>query len=419
MTFPSGGVLRAPRHLVFGPGVRASLPRYATAFGRRALVVTDARMATDAAFRTLIESLAAAEIETAIFDGVAPELPIGCLAPGLALGRESGAQMVIGIGGGSCLDAAKILALLLAHGGSPADYYGEYKVPGPVLPLIALPTTAGTGSEVTPVAVLDDPARAMKIGIASPHLVPEVAICDPELTLSCPPGLTAASGADAMTHAIEAFTTLRRAPDPCLAADHVFIGKNAISDSLALEAITLIGGALVRAVETGHDLQARADMMLGSTLAGLAFGVAGTAAAHAIQYPVGALTHTAHGIGVATLMPYVMAWNLPACPAEFARIGTALGLAPAPRPEDGAHAAIAAITELFARVGIPATLAELGVGAADLDQVARLAQGAERLLKNNPRPLDATGLARIVRAAHAGGTAGLSDMQAPQEAPAK
>ena len=218
-------------------------------------------------------------------------------------------DMVIGIGGGSCLDFAKCAALLLSHGGKLQDYYGEFKVPGPILPVIAVPTTAGTGSEVTPVAVISDPDRTLKIGISSPHLIAAAAICDPELTMTCPPGLTAIAGADALTHAIEAFTAVRRGADSDLPQQHVFIGKSALTDHFALLAIKLLGRSLEKAYRDGADEDARADVMMGALAAGCAFGTAGTAAAHAVQYPVGALTHTPHGLGVATMLPYVMKYN--------------------------------------------------------------------------------------------------------------
>ena len=396
----SFGALRAPRHLLLGAGQRSALPDHVARLGRRALLVTDARMEADAAFREMKEAIEAAGVAVVTFARVEPELPLDCIRSGVAAGI--GTDVVVGIGGGSCLDAAKVIALLLAHGGEPSDYYGEYKVPGPVLPLVAVPTTAGTGSEVTPVAVLADPARAMKIGIASPYLIPEVAICDPDLTVTCPPSLTAVSGADALTHAIEAFTTLRRPTSGRLALDHVFVGKNALSDALALEAIRLMARSLEKAVNDGSDAAARADMMLGSTLAGLAFGVAGTAAAHAIQYPVGAITHTAHGLGVATLMPYVMTWNLPSCEAELAQVGTAMGLSDAGTVGERAQAAIDATAELFARIRIPATLAELGLRHDQISEVARLALTAERLIKNNPRSLSPEDMERLVAAAFDG-----------------
>jgi alcohol dehydrogenase class IV len=396
----SHATLRGPRHLVFGVGQRAVLGEHVAALGRRALVITDARMAADPLFAAMRAAIEAAGAQVTVFDGVEPELPVECIVRAVEAGR--GVDVVVGIGGGSCLDAAKCAAVLLTHGGTPADYYGEYRVPGPVTPLVAVPTTSGTGSEVTPVAVLADPGRAVKIGIASPHLIPTVAICDPELTLSCPPGLTAVSGADALAHAIEAYTTLRRPPSPRLTLEHAFIGKNPLCDLLALEAVRRIGRSLERAVETGSDQAARADMMLGSTLAGLAFGTAGTAAAHAIQYPVGALTHTAHGLGVAALLPYVMAYNRPACEAEFAEIGAALGLPATGATAARADAAIEGVAALFARIGIPPDLRALGVGADDLDDIGRLALGAERLIKNNPRPLTPETMAGLVRAAFDG-----------------
>ncbi|WP_319518588.1 iron-containing alcohol dehydrogenase [uncultured Martelella sp.] len=396
------GLTRAPACIIFGPGQRDAAALHAARLGRRALLVTDARLSANPDFAALRDALAGAGLETATFDGVEAELPVACIEAGARAGRDHEADMVLAIGGGSCLDAAKVIALLLSHGGRPQDYYGENKVPGPVLPLIALPTTAGTGSEVTPVAVLADPERAMKIGIASPYLIPTISICDPELTLSCPPGLTAVSGADALTHAIEAFTTLRRDANPDLSTDHVFTGKNAMSDLFALEAIRLIAGSLEQAVRAGNDLEARAAMSRGALLAGLAFGVAGTAAAHAIQYPVGALTHTPHGAGVATLMPYVMAWNHAYCEAELAQIGSAMGLDATGDTHADALAAIREVARLFKAIAIPETLEELGLADSLLDQVARDSLGAERLVKNNPRPLDLDGMSRIVAAAQTG-----------------
>lgn len=397
MNLSDFGVLRAPRHVLFGAGQRAALAGHVSRLGRHALIVTDARMETTPHFAEMRRQLEEAGVRVTVFSEIEAELPLSCIDAGCAVARDGDPQVdvVVGIGGGSCLDAAKSIAVLLTHGGSCADYYGEFKVPGPVLPIVSVPTTSGTGSEVTPVAVLADPERALKIGIASPYIIPDVAICDPELTETCPPGLTAASGADALTHAIEALTTLRRPASGTMETDHVFVGKNAISDVLALEAIRLIGASLVRAVETGSDLGARSDMMRGALLAGLAFGSAGTAAAHAIQYPVGAKTHTAHGLGVATLMPYVMAWNRSACTDDFERIADALDAA---EGED----AISAVARLFERVGIPRTLRDLGVEEADLDEIARLALASERLIKNNPRPFAGDDMSRLVRAAFDG-----------------
>jgi alcohol dehydrogenase len=298
---------------------------------------------------------------------------------------------------------AKCAALLLTHGGKLKDYYGEYKVPGPTIPVIAIPTTAGTGSEVTPVAVISDAERTLKVGISSPYLIATAAICDPELTMTCPPGLTAVAGADALTHAIEAFTAARRGTDHALAQNHVFIGKSALTDHFALLAIKLLGRSLEKACKDGSDEDARAEVMMGALAAGCAFGTAGTAAAHAIQYPAGALTHTAHGLGVATMMPYVMNYNLSASISEMSEIGTALGLA---TPDlDEKQLAIAAIEEigrLFAAIGITRTLADLGLAQDKLDWTAEQAFGIDRLIKNNPRPFDLEAMKRLVKAAYDG-----------------
>src|SRR5690606_39027683 len=205
-------------------------------------------------------------------------------------------------------------------------------------------------------------------GISSPVLVPPVAICDPDLTLSCPAGLTAIAGADALTHAIEAFTAIRRQPAPGIAQDRVFVGKNALSDHFALRAIGLLWQSLEAACKDGSDRAAREKVMMGATLAGLAFGVAGTAAAHAIQYPVGALTHTAHGLGVACLMPYVMTWNAPVIQSELQDIALAAGLT-------GADAVIPALAALFEAIGIPPTLHDLGLAEDRIDWVAEQSCG--------------------------------------------
>ena len=402
------GTLRTPRNLVFGAGQRQALAGYAKALGSRALVVTDQRLSVDAEFLKLMGALKDAGLQIRVFDGTIAELPIECIARGIEAGKAIGADLVIGIGGGSCLDAAKVAAVLLTHGGRISDYYGEFKVPGPVLPLISLPTTSGTGSEVTPVAVVTDPDRAVKVGIASPHIISHTAICDPELTYSCPPGLTAVSGADALTHAIEAFTTMRREPTASIVHEHVFLGKNVLSDNYALLAISHIAASLKRAVDNGSDKEARERLMLGATMAGLAFGTAGTAAAHAVQYPIGAMTHTPHGAGVAVMMPYVMEFNRGYCEPELAEIGQAMGLDLNARtvPEQ-AGTTIDAVERLFASVGIPKTIADLGVVQSQLGQVAEQAMGSARLIKNNPRPIELDTMAILVEAAFAGDRARL------------
>ena len=389
------GKIRSPRELISGAGQRKALGLLAKGLGRRALVVTDQRFAADADFHAMIADLENNGLTVRIESGTLPDVPAETTVLIADAARDFAPDLVIGIGGGSCLDMAKCVALLLTHGGEPQDYYGELKVPGPILPLIAMPTTAGTGSEVTPVTVISDNKRSLKVGISSPHLIPTAAICDPELTLSCPSALTAIAGADALTHAIEAFTATRRPVTPELTQERVFIGKNALSDQFALAAISLLWQGLEAACANGHDLTARSQVMQGATFAGLAFGVAGTAAAHAIQYPVGALTHTAHGAGVACLMPWVMEWNRPAIETELKQMAVAMGLT------DGAEV-IPAISALFARIGIPPTLAVLGLDEEQLDWVAEQSCGIERLIQNNPRPLDRKDMRKLLAAAFSG-----------------
>lgn len=402
------GALRLPRNLIFGAGQRGALPRYARSLGKRALIVTDERLAADPMFAEVVDGIRSADVTVEVFSRTIAELPASCIDDGLGFARSFGPELVIGIGGGSCMDAAKVISLLLVHGGQPRDYYGEFKVPGPVMPLICVPTTSGTGSEVTPVVVISDPSRAVKVGIASPHLIPHTAICDPEFTYTCPPGLTAISGADALTHAIEAFTTARRVQAPSTVHEHVFVGKNALSDHYALFAIKHITSSLKSAYDNGKDIVARERLMLGATAAGLAFGAAGTAAAHAVQYPVGALTHTAHGAGVAVMLPYVMEFNRSHASAALSEVADVMGLQVAGLSEhERAGAAIDAVAELFASIGIPRTIADLGTTLDQLAFVAEQAMGAARLIKNNPRPIDADSMATLVQAAFHGDRARL------------
>ncbi len=392
--------LRLPREILFGRGQAAAVGTVAARHGARALVCTDARFAASEAFASIMAGLKAASLEVEVDATVEPDVPYESAGAAAERARAFAPTVVIGLGGGSCLDMAKCVALLLAHGGTLRDYYGEFRVPGPTLPVIAVPTTAGTGSEVTPVAVISDSARTLKVGISSPHLIPAAAICDPDLTMTCPPGLTAVAGADALTHAIEAFTALRRDADAELPQRHVFVGKSALSDHFALLAIRLLGRSLVRAHADGSDAEARGDVMMAALAAGCAFGVAGTAAAHAVQYPVGAVTGTPHGLGVATMLPYVMAYNRPSATGPMAEVATALGIEGDGRsPDELAEAAIGRVAEIFAAIGITPTLQALGLPEDRVDWTAEQAIGIERLVKNNPRPIDLAAMKRLVRAA--------------------
>lgn len=391
------GLTRAPARLIFGPGQRRALGRAAATLGRRVLICTDTRLSQLSLIREIGEDLQAHGLEYEIFDGTQPELPLAGVIDCVEKFRDFNPEVVVGLGGGSCLDLAKLVSLLLSHAGPLSQYYGEFKVPGPVRPLIAIPTTAGTGSEVTPVAVLADPERMMKVGVASPELIPHTAICDPELTLTCPPSLTAISGADALAHAVESFAAIERPPEPQMAMARVFVGKNALSDQYALAAIKLLFKHLPDAVEDGTNIQARSGVMLAATYAGLAFGTGGTTAAHAIQYPIGAETHTPHGLGVGILLPFTMEYNLPSAAAHYAELGKAIGAGSSSQStEEAAAALIGEIRALFARIGIPATLKDINLDETRLDTLAELSMNATRLVENNPRPLNPAAIKSIL-----------------------
>lgn len=400
------GVMRSPKATYFGSGQRFALPQIVKTFGKRALICTDNRFRQDKMLAAIEADLISAGLGVAVYDATIAELPLDCVLEAASQARAFDPDVVIGIGGGSSLDIAKLVALTLRYGDDLSEFYGEFKIPGPVVPIVAVPTTAGTGSEVTPVAVLADPARVSKVGISSPFLIPDVAVCDPELTLTCPPQLTAVAGADALTHAIEAFSAGARPFVPDRALNQVFIGKNSQSDAFARVAIEALIHHLHRAVGEGADRQAREQVMFGALNAGLAFGVAGTAAAHAIQYPIGALTKTAHGLGVAVLLPYVMEYNRPNVVAEFAEIAKVFGVQ-GDDPETLSFAAIDAAAALFESIGIPKTIAELGVGSDQIGWIAQQSLLSARLVDNNPRPLSQATLTKIIQAAHSGDRASL------------
>lgn len=391
-------VLRSPREILFGAGQRHALPWVAARHGRRALVFADPHIAAGPDLAPLLEGLEGAGVAVVLRTDVVPELPTDHVQTAVTAAKELDADVVIAIGGGSCIDLAKIVAVMLTHGGAVEDYYGEFSVPGPTVPVIAVPTTAGTGSEATPVAVLTDVVRQVKVGVSSPHLIPAVAICDPELTYSCPPAVTASSGADALSHCIEALTAVSRQPSADLARDRVFVGRSELTDLLAITGIRHIAASLHRAYRDPLDVEARESMMYGALLAGLAFGTAGTAAAHALQYPVGALTHTPHGVGVGALLPYAMEHNASERRAELALIAAEFGADGA----DAAEQAPALVAAFLAAVGIPTTLAQIGFPFDRIGWAAEQGTRAVRLSENNAVPLTVQAATAILEAAYAG-----------------
>ena len=397
---PDLAVMRSPDEVLFGRGMAAAVGRAATRHGRRVLVVTDPIIARTKGFNVVAQALEPARLDVAVFDRGAVDVPMDVILAAAEYGRAFQPDVIVAVGGGSSIDLAKVTALLLAHPGPLSRYYGEHLVPGPVVPLIALPTTAGTGSEVTPVSVIGDPELGMKVGLSSPYLIPRTAICDPLLTLEAPARVTAYAGIDALSHAIEAFMAIERRPAWELPLERVAVGKNALSDALALVAIRAIGPWLERAVRDGSDIEARTEMLYGSLCAGLAFANAGVSAAHALQFAVGAATGTPHGLGTGLMLPYVMAFNRPQRGPALLEIAAALG-DPAGDPVDLVH-------RLGIAIGLPASLADLGLEPDRLPALAEQAAGIRRLAGNNPRELDAAGAEAILEAAWYGEPARLA-----------
>lgn len=390
-------------NLVFGTDSLLQLGPLAAERGwRRILIVTDKNLVQAGVLPRVASILQAAGIDHSVFDLGQPEPDLA-----LTLQCHSHAQgfrpdAILGLGGGSNMDLAKFTALLLAHGGVPQDYFGHDRVPGPVTPLVCIPTTAGTGSEVSHSSVLTDTTNGIKVSTLSRHLRPSLAIVDPRLTLSCPPKATADSGIDALTHAIEAFTAIDFSSlDAPPSESFPYSGRTPMGDLLAAEAISLVGQHLARCVQEPGNLAAREGMSLAATLAGMAFSNCAVAVVHALEYPIGASVHVSHGAGNGLLLPYVMRFNRPAKPAQFARIATLLGVETHSLSEEQAGlAGIVEIERLRQSIGIPTRLRDLGVLPEQLQLFARKSFEIKRLMRLNPRPPTEQDLLAILEQAY-------------------
>jgi alcohol dehydrogenase class IV len=389
--------------LVFGRGAVAQV---GALLSRRHLgqvfVVSDPRLNEAGLVDRLVAPLREANIAVELFLGGEPEPAIetAIFAAGLAAKRKP--DCILALGGGSNMDLAKIVAVLLAHGGQPADYFGFDRIPGPTLPLICLPTTAGTGSEVSHAAVLTDKANHIKVSTLSQFLRPSLAIVDPALTDGCPRQITADSGIDALTHAIEAYTAVDfdklNEPEGLPAA---YEGRHSLGDCLAEKAIALIGQHLVAAVQEGSNKAARDGMALAATIAGLAFSNCGVALVHALEYPIGGAVHVSHGAGNGLLLPFVMRYNLPLRKAAFAKIAALLGEDVTGLCEDvAAERAVTAIERIRAAIGIPQRLSEIGVQREQLPLFAERAFAIKRLMNTNPRQPTQSDLLQILSEAY-------------------
>ncbi|QVL33717.1 iron-containing alcohol dehydrogenase [Telmatocola sphagniphila] len=353
---------------------------------RRVLVITDPVMVKTGLFEPIQKDLSAKSIAVEIFPDGEPEPSLAVIRKAASMATTTKPEAILGFGGGSNMDAAKLVAILHAHGGDPRDYTGEFKVPGPVTKLICIPTTAGTGSEVSQAAVFTDTEIQLKVSTLSPYLRPDIAIVDPSLTMTCPKKVTADSGIDALTHAVEAYTAIDNATyDVPQGEPSVYQGKNFLADTFAEKCIRLCGQYLKRAVNDGSDYEAREGMALAATLGGLAFSNAGVALVHAMEYPVGAATHCSHGAGNGLLLPYIMKYNSKVRMTALREIAEFLGESTAELSEkEAAQAAIAAVENLRESIGVPGKLTQLGVKPEQLAGFASKAFSIKRLMKVNP-----------------------------------
>jgi alcohol dehydrogenase class IV len=395
-TFHTAGQLLFGQHAVRQLGEVAARLR-----AKRIFVVTDAVLVQAGVVEQVHVPLSESGVLVEVFSGGEPEPSFRAADACIAAARQFAPDALLGVGGGSNMDLAKIAATVLTHGGHPRDYVGDDKIPGPVFLLICVPTTSGTGSEVSAASVLTDNDSKLKVGVLSNYLRPCVALVDPLLTLSCPPKVTADSGIDALTHAIEAFTAVDNEEFPLPPGERsVYQGRHAMGDMLAEKAIHLIGRHLRRAVADGKDVEAREGMALGATLAGMAFSNVGVAAVHALEYPVGGAVHCSHGAGNGLLLPYVMRFNLRARVSRFARLAELLGASTVGMSEESAaEKAIEMVTQLRNEIGIPQRLRDIGVKQNQLRQFAEKAGGIRRILRVNPREATINDLEKILQEA--------------------
>jgi alcohol dehydrogenase class IV len=382
-------LFRTPNVLITGIGSVAQVGDQAKKLGaRKVLIITDKILNQTGLVEKVTVPLEAEGIQVAIIDEVIPEPPFENLEQ-IARGiRDQGYDAFIGIGGGSALDVTKALAVMMTNTGDVRELIGIEKVKNKGIPFILIPTTAGTGSEVTYNAIFTDIRDNVKKGIVSPFLLPDVAIVDAELTVTVPPHVTAATGMDALVHAVESYTAQR---------------ASELTDGIALHAIQLISRSIRTAVYNGKNIGAREDMAMGSLMAGISLGNAGVGAVHALAYPLGGKFKVPHGVANSLLLPYVMKYNAIANLEKFAQVAKALGEnIEGLSLRDAAEVAVRAMAKLSRDVGIPSTLSEVGVTENDIPALAEEASKVDRLLNNNPRWLTVKEIDTIYREACAG-----------------
>ena len=371
----TGFIFQTCKQLINSPGAIAQLGELCLQQKiARPLIVTDQGIVGAGLLARATAPLAAAGLASVSFSDVVADPPEAVVLAALDCARDNRIDGVIGFGGGSAMDTAKLVALMACSGESLADIYGVEQAKGQRLPLIQVPTTAGTGSEVTPIAIVTTGAST-KMGVVSGRLMPDVALLDAELTLGLPPAVTASTGIDAMVHAIEAFTSVHK--------------KNPYSDMLAKQALQLMSENLLSAVREPGNLQARQNMLLGAMMAGQAFANAPVAAVHALAYPLGGQFHISHGLSNSLVLPEVLRFNAAAAAAHYAELAPFVmgDSVPAGDAAVKTAALIDHLQKLIAEVGLPSRLRDVGVAETALESLARDALLQQRLLINNPRPV--------------------------------
>ena len=340
--------------------------------GKSVLIVTDSGVLSAGLLTKALVQFQELSLSAHIFSDVLADPPVSVIDSAVKEAQNCKADFIVGFGGGSSMDVAKLVALLASGKEKLADVYGVDMAKGPRLPLILVPTTAGTGSEVTTIAIVTI-SESEKKGVVSPQLLPDVALLDAELTLGLPSHVTAATGIDAMVHAIEAFTTKRL--------------KNPVSDCLAKEALRLLAGNLHKVVKSGSDVIARENMLLGACLAGMAFTNAPVAGVHALAYPIGARFHVPHGLSNSLMLGPVMRFNLEVAHAMYAELGKIIKPGLQGSTQEQAAQLIDYLGSLAGELGLAKSLVEVGITANDVDQLAKEAMLQTRLLQNSPREI--------------------------------
>ncbi|MFC4025191.1 hydroxyacid-oxoacid transhydrogenase [Oceanobacillus longus] len=375
------------QNIIFGNGAIQKLDKALQRFNAKNIfLITDQGIVQAGILDKVKAQLENDNYNVVIYDKAVPEPPIDSVVEAYEFAKDkTDTDVIIGLGGGSSIDLAKVVALLMEYGGHPRDYFDEGNVPGPIAPLIAIPTTAGTGSEVTSVAVVNDVENNLKVGISDNYLRPAVALLDPELTVGLPPYVTACSGIDALSHAIEAYTATEYRHINA-EGELLFQGSYAVTDALAEKSIELIANNLVLAVHQGSNIDARANMLVGSLLAGMAFSNAGTALAHAAAYPIGGKVKSPHGEVTGLLLPHVMRYNSAAAKEKMVKIAKIFGL-DSGNDKDGdlGSAAADAVEKLLLDIGLPTRLSQIGIKESDLEEIAEKTLPAKRMVRNNPR----------------------------------